>query len=378
MHGDVFMLCSPYVVVLNNSEEAKLQGRARSAAAPHRDVLRARIVLAAADDTPNAQIATTLGVHVDTVRKWRRRFSQAGMDGLRDRPRPGRPRRFTATCVAEVKALACELPALSETPLAKWSCPELAREAVDRGLVVSVSASTVRRWLAKDAIKPWRHRTWIFPRDPDFATKAARVLDLYQRLFDGALLRNDEYVISADEKPGVQARRRVHANLPAGPGRAMRVEHEYVRGGTLAYLAAYDVHRAQVFGRCEPTTGIVPFTALVDQVMTTEPYASARRVFWVVDNGSSHRGWTAASRLTDAYPNALMIHLPVHASWLNQVEIFFSVVQRKLLTPDDTDDLDTLAERLHAFEHRYNAAAEPFDWRFNTDDLHRLLQRIKP
>jgi transposase len=315
------MVRSPYVLVLNNSEETTLQGLARSVSAPHRDVLRARIVLAAADDMPNAQIATTLGVHVDTVRKWRRRFSKAGMDGLRDRPRPGRPRQFTAATVAEVKALACELPARSETPLAKWSCPELAREAVERGLVVSVSPSTVRRWLAKDAIKPWQHRTWIFPRDPDFATKAARVLDLYQRLFNGRLLGNDEYVLSADEKPGVQARRRIHANLPAGPGRAMRVEHEYVRGGTLAYLAAYDVHRAKVFGRCEPTTGIVSFAALVDQVMTTEPYASARRVFWLVDNGSSHRGWAAADRLTDAYPNAQMIHLPIHASWLNQVSV---------------------------------------------------------
>jgi uncharacterized protein YdaL len=112
--------------------------------------------------------------------------------------------------------------------------------------------------------------------------------------------------------------------------------------------------------------------------MTTEPYASARRVFWIVDNGPSHNGWTAAKRLNDAYPNATMIHLPVHASWLNQVEIYFSVIQRKLLTPDDVDDLATLAEHIEAFERRYNTAATPFDWRFNTDDLHRLLQRLRP
>ena len=378
MYGDTLMLCSPYVVVLNDSEEATLRRRANSARASQRDVLRARIVLAAAQDTPNAHTAATLGVHVDTVRKWRRQFSKDGMGGLRDRPRSGRPLQFAPATVAEVKALACELPALSETPLAKWSCPELAREAIGRGLVVSVSASTVRRWLAKDTIKPWQHRSWIFPRDPNFATKAARVLDLYQRLFDDHALRADEYVISADEKPGVQARRRIHASVPAGPGRAQRVEHEYKRGGTLAYLAAYDVHCAQVFGRCEPTTGIVPFTALVDQVMTAEPYLSARRVFWIVDNGSSHNGWTAAKRLNDAYPNATMIHLPVHASWLNQVEIYFSVVQRKLLTPDDVDDLTTLAERIEAFEQRHNTAAKPFDWRFNTDDLNQLLQRLKP
>jgi hypothetical protein len=153
----------------------------------------------------------------------------------------------------------------------------------------------------------------------------------------------------------------------------MRVESEYRRHGTLAYLAAYDVHHARVIGHCAPTTGIEPFTALVDKVMTREPYASARRVFWIVDNGASHRGWTAAKRLSDAYPNARMIHLPVHASWLNQIEIYFSVVQRKLLTPDDFPDTDCLANRLNAFENRYNTAARPFDWRFNRDDPNRLL-----
>jgi hypothetical protein len=112
--------------------------------------------------------------------------------------------------------------------------------------------------------------------------------------------------------------------------------------------------------------------------MTTEPYASARRVFWIVDNGSSHNGWTAATRFNDAYPNTVMVHTPVHASWLNQIEVYFSIIQRKLITPDDSDDLITLAERILAFEQRYNNTAEPFDWRFNRDDLHRLLQRLHP
>ena len=133
------------------------------------------------------------------------------------------------------------------------------------------------------------------------------------------------------------------------------------------------MHRAHVIGHCASSTGIEPFTALIDKVMTHEPYASARRVFWVVDNGASHRGWTAAARLTEAFPNATMIHVPVHASWLNQVEIYFSVVQRKLLTPDDFPNLDVLANRLTAFEACYNTAARPFDWRFNRTDLNRLL-----
>jgi transposase len=371
------IISSPYLIILSTEEHAQLTVRANSARDAHRDVIRAHIILAAADGRSNAAIAGRLRLHVDTVRKWRRRFHQQRLAGLTDRPRTGRPRRFSAVQVAEVKALACELPADADTPLAKWSCPELAVEASRRGLVASISASTVRRWLAADAIKPWQHRSWIFPRDPEFAFKAGRVLDLYARIHDGVALGDDEYVLSADEKPGVQARQRIHPSRPARPGRRpMLVESEYRRHGTLAYLAAYDVHQAQVIGHCAPTTGIAPFTDLAEKVMTREPYASARRVFWIVDNGASHRGWTAAARLEEAFPNAVMVHTPVHASWLNQIEIYFSVVQRKLLTPDDAANLDVLAEQLTAFEARYNQAAQPFDWRFNRDDLDQLLDRV--
>jgi transposase len=367
---------SPYVIVLSGAARGELESASRRATAPFRLVLRARIVLLAADGLANCAVAARLGTCDDTARKWRRRYCERGLAGLADAPRPGRPRTFPARVVAEVKALACELPAASGRPLARWTCPELARAAVAAGITEAVSASTVRRWLADDAIKPWQHRSWIFPRDPHFALKGGRVLDLYQRTWEGQPLGADEYVLSADEKPGVQARSRIHLPLPPGPGRAMRVESEYQRCGTLAYLAAYDVHRARVIGRCEPTTGIKPFTALIDQVMRTEPYASARRVFWVVDNGASHRNWAAAARLADAYPNAQMVHLPVHASWLNQVEIYFSVIQRKLLTPDDFGDLDGLAEQILAFENHYNAAARPFDWRFTRTDLNQLLTRL--
>jgi len=278
--------------------------------------------------------------------------------------------------VVGVKALACELPAESGVPLPRWSAPELAVEAVARGIVEAVSASTVRRWLAEDVLKPWQHRSWIFPRDPDFVVKAARVLDLYARTWQGELLGEGEFVVCADEKTSIQARCRCHPTLPPGKARMMRVEHEYERKGALQYLAGYDVHRARVIGRMEPTTGIEPFGRLVAQVMTTEPYASADRVFWVVDNGSSHRGRASVTRLTKAWPTARLVHLPVHASWLNQAEIFFSILQRKVLTPNDLTDLDALAARILAFQDRYNATATPFDWCFTRADLDRLLQRI--
>jgi hypothetical protein len=184
-------------------------------------------------------------------------------------------------------------------------------------------------------------------------------------------------VISSDEKTSIQARCRCHPALPPGTSRTMRVNHEYERGGALAYLAAYDVHQAHVIGLCSGTTGIAPFTELADEVMTQEPYASARRVFWVVDNGSSHRGQAAIDRLAARYPNTVMVHTPVHASWLNQVEIFFSIVQRKVVTPNDFTDLDQVQDRLTAFERRYNHAARPFKRKFTPADLQDLMARIE-
>jgi hypothetical protein len=275
-----------------------------------------------------------------------------------------------------VKAMACTPPQDTGLPLSRWSCPELANQAVAAGVCASISPATVRRWLSADALKPWQHRSWIFITDPDFAAKAQRVLDLYARTWDAKPLGAAEYVISADEKTSIQARCRCHPTLPPGKARATRVNHDYDRRGALAYLAAYDVHRGTVFGRCEDTTGIEPFGRLVDQVMQQEPYRSANRVFWIVDNGSSHRGNKAIDRLARHYPNAVMVHTPVHASWLNQIEIYFSIVQRKVVSPNDFTDLDQVTARLARFEARYNQTARPFKWKFTTTDLAELLLRI--
>lgn len=363
-------------IVATAAERERLKKMAYGHKTPYRLRRRAEIVLHAARGRSNARIARETGLHLDTVRTWRDRFAYGGLPALADRKRTGRPARFIPVQVAEAKALACQLPAETGVPLSRWSCPELAAELTARGITDSISASTVRRWLRQDAIKPWQYRSWIFIRDPNFRARAQRVLDLYARTFEGVPLGEDEYVLSSDEKPSIQARCRCHPTLAPGQTRAMRVNHEYGRGGALAYLAAYDVHQAKVFGHCEPTTGIVPFMALVEQVMTQEPYASAKRVFWIVDNGSSHRGKKAADRLAAAFPNAVMIHTPVHASWLNQVEIYFSVVQRKVVSPNDFTDLAQVTDRLRAFEDRYNATAQPFQWKFTTSDLDDLLARL--
>ena len=284
--------------------------------------------------------------------------------------------------MVEVKAIACELPAALEVPLSRLHVPDIRAEVIRRGIVASVSEATIWRWLDEDAIRPWTFRSWIFPRDPDFEPKAARVLDLYAREFEGAPLTGDEYVISADEKTSIQARCRCHPTLAAAASRAMRIEHEYDRGGALQYLAAWDCHRAKIFGRCEPKTGIAPFDRLVAQVMSAEPYASARRIFWVVDNGSSHRGQASILRLEDRYARRghkrlRLIHTPVHSSWLNQIEIHNSIVQRKVLTPNDFIDLQEVEHRLLAFERRYETTAKPFQWKFTRRDLRNLMRRLE-
>lgn len=278
--------------------------------------------------------------------------------------------------VVEIKALACELPAKLGLPFSKLSHGEVAKQAVAQGLVASISDATVWRWLDADAIRPWSHRSWIFPRDPDFAHKGGRVLDLYQGLWEGLPLGPDDYVVCADEKTSIQARRRLHPGLAPAPNRSRRVEFEYERKGALAYMAAWDARRARLFGLCHQTTGIEVYHRLVDMVMSQEPYRSARRVFWITDNGSSHRGNASVQRLAQWHANAIQVHTPVHASWLNQVEIYFSIVQRKVLTPNDFADLREVKTRLLEFQALYERSAKPFEWKFTRHDLRRLLAKV--
>jgi hypothetical protein len=274
-----------------------------------------------------------------------------------------------------VKALACELPAKFGLPLSRFSRSELRRYVLAAGIVAEISGVTIWRWLHEDALRPWFRRSWIFPRDPDFAAKAERVLDLYHRRWKGRPLAEDEFVISADEKTQIPIRSLCHPLTPPTPGRPIRVEHEYRRHGVCAYLAAWDVHQARLFGHVVKKISIAAFDTLVAQVMTKEPYHSARRVFWIVDSDTIHRGQAAVDRLEGRFHNLTLVHLPKHASWLNQIEIYFSILQRKALTPADFSSLDALAARILGFQDHYQQIAKPFEWKFTRHDLRRLLAR---
>lgn len=270
-------------------------------------------------------------------------------------------------------ALACERPADKNLPYSRFSAADITRLMVALGLVLAISVSTVRRILRHAAIKPWQVRSWIFPRDPEFREKGCRVLDLYERLWDGKPLGPKDYVICADEKTCIQALGRQHEVVPPSPNHVVLVDSEYKRAGTVAYLAAMDVASGRAFGQVVEKTGIAPFDEFVAEVMQQEPYCSADRVYWIVDNGCSHQPKTFPERLAARFPNAIAVHLPIHASWLNQAEIYFSIVQRKALTPNDLKTTDAVKKRLLEFQESYNQTAKAFKWRFTKA---KLLQRL--
>jgi len=264
-------------VVLSAGERTTLKKRVRGAKTPHRDRLRAQIVLAAARGHDNARIAADLAITVDTVRKWRGRFAGRGLAGLADLPRCGRPRRISELTRAAMVALACQLPAATGVPLSRWTGPELLAEITRAGTGDELSVSSVLRILAEHPVKPWQYQSWISPRDPDFAAKATVILDLYQGFYQGRRLRPGDRILSVDAKPSIQARGRCHPTSPAARGKPVRVEHEYVRHGALALLAALDVHTGTVFAATPATTGIAPFMDLMSQVMSQPEYQDAPR-----------------------------------------------------------------------------------------------------
>ena len=363
-------------IELTTAEVHQLTALVRAGTTPQRLVRRSRVILGSAAGLGSRALARREHMSRTTVRRWITRFQAKRFTGLQDRPRSGRPLTIKPSTRALVVALACERPADRAVPLSRYSVSELTSEVANwLGTEHDApSRSAIWRLLRHDALRPWRYHNWIFVRDPHFLELAGPVLDLYACQWQGRPLWADEYVLSADEKTSIQVRRRRYPSLPVGPHQPMRLEHEYERAGVLQYLAAWDVHRAVVFGRCEPKTGKAAFGRLIDDVMRQEPYRSARRVFWIVDNGSSHRGERAAEELRQRHPRIVLVHTPVHASWLNQIEIYFSIIQRKVLTPNDCTSLPQLAERIHAFGRRYSALAKPFAWCFTRTDLERRLR----
>lgn len=250
----------------------------------------------------------------------------------------------------------------------------MTERAWDLGLTLSYS--TVWRRLAEDALRPWLQEQWLFPQDPRFLERAAPALDLYHRRWEGKRLGKSDVVLCADEMTNLQALSRLHRGLPPAPGRRGRYEFEYERHGTLCYLAFLEVFTGRIYGETTQQNGIEPFERTLRHCLLQPHLAAAERIFLIVDNGCAHHPSTSPSRIQAQFPQVTVVHLPTHASWLNQIEIFFSILRRKALTPADFESVDALQERILRFQCRYNEQAEPFTWNYTRKQLADYLKRV--
>ena len=369
-----------YRIKLSGKEKQELRQAKKKGRKNARLVIRNLIILWAGEGRTIAQTADLLGCCEQTVLNWRKRFLDRRCEGpvaaLMDLPRTGRPPIYGARERALVVATVCETLHEHKQPLSRFSISDLHRIVIKEEGLGSLSYGSLARILDENVLKPWRYTYWLFPRDPDFVSKACVALDLYAGFWKGQRLGLDEFLLSVDEKT-IQVLKRCHPGLPAIPGYVQRVEFEYERLGTVAYHAAWDVFRGQVFGRVAPNTCIATFNQLVDLIMTQEPYQSSARTFWIVDGGCAHHPNTFPARLKGMYPNAVAVSLPTHSSWLNQIEIYFSIVQRKVLTPMDVASAEILTKRLLDFQDYYQETAKPFSWKFTAADLKKRLDALK-
>ena len=369
-----------YEIELTGKEKQELRQAKKKGNKNARLVIRILIILMANAGKTMAAIAETLGCCEQTVLNQRKRFlvrrCEGAVKALTDLPRSGRPVIYGPQERAQITAVVCETLWKHELPLSRFSIADLRRVIIQEEGLAGLSHSSLGRMLRQDALKPWRYRYWLFPRDPDFVNKACVILDLYAGFWQGQRLGPDEYLLSADEK-SIQILTRCHPSLPTIPGYEQRVEFEYERQGTVAYHAAWDVFRGKIFGRVAPNTCIATFNQLIDWVMPQAPYQTAARVFWIIDGGCAHHRNTFPARLRGMYAHAVAVSLPVHASWLNQIELYFSIVQRKILTPLDVADEATLTQRLLDFQDYYQEVAKPFSWKFTAADLKKRLEAVQ-
>lgn len=362
---------NPVAITLTAQDRADLEAVTRKATSPQREVFRARIVLLAAAGLNNSEIARKLQCTRKTVRKWRGRFAKKCRAGLIDEPRPGCPPTYDDTDRAVITALAYELPSTRQLPLSRLSSSDIHAEA-SRELDPCPSQSTIAAWLAQAAIRPWTYTSWVTPRDPHFEQKAAPVLDLYNGLWSGEDLTERDVVICADEKTGIQARSR--RRTPPGPHTRTHVEHQYERHGTCSYQAALLVGTGEIVGQCVDRNTRANFETLVETVMAHPICRAADRVFWITDNGGAHHPNTFTWWLKQQYRNVEGLHLPTGASWLNQIELYFSVLSRKALAGESFASVSSLRDRIDGFENRWNRAPTPIKWSYTSEQLTLLLE----
>jgi len=345
-------------VTLTDEQRAELARRVAAHKTPVRAARRARIILLAADGVPSRQISAVVGMHESNVAKWRNRFREKGLEGLEDDPRSGAPRRFGHD-ERMVMAAAATSERDPDDPVATWTYLELAQHLWAEG--VQVSVSQLGRILRAMDIRLDQVRGWLNRRDdPEFWDRVRDVCGLYLNPPERAL------VLSVDEKTSIQAKERRHPDRAPGPGRPRRREFEYVRHGTASLLAAMDVHSGTVLARPIERNNSATFCAFLDAIEKDVEPGLAIHV--ILDNGSSHVSKETKKWFAE-HPRWVVHYTPVHASWVNQIELFFSILQRKVIRRGNFTSREDLIAKLIAFISDYDQTAKPFAWTYSGDPL---------
>jgi transposase len=364
-----------YAITLTPEQDARLQQLSTCDMAPFAIVQRAQSIVLAHrhPQWQNATIAQQLGCSVNTVKRWRQRWQRT--DTLRDAPRAGTRRTFTPLQRALVVALACSAPRQHGKPWQRWSGEKLAQVAVEQQIVEAISPGTVRRWLRADKIKPWRYHSWPHSTDPQFVEKATPVLDLYAQA--PALQAQGELIVCADEKTSIQARQRVTTTKASAPGEVLQIADRYKRMGALQLFCALVVASGLTFAQTRTTKKFVDFKAFLQAFFQSTLCAGIRVLHMILDNGPTHAPkqlgtWLASLELSF---EVRIYWLPKYASWLDQVEIIFSKVQRDLLTPNDFPSLVALERDLAAYFAELNTHPKPLKWMYTKT---KLLAKFEP
>jgi transposase len=367
-----------YAITLTPQQEVRLQQLSTGYMGPFAIVQRAQIVLYAFrhPEWSNTMLAQRLGCSVTTIKRWRRRWQITA--SLRDAPRAGTRRTFTPLQRTRVVALACSAPRQYGKPWQRWSGEKLARVAIEQQIVDAIAPSTIRTWLRHDKIKPWRYHSWQHSTDPQFVEKAVPVLDLYARA--PVLQAQGELTVCTDEKTSIQARQRVTPTKAAAPGEVVQVADRYKRMGAVQLFCALAVASGLTFAQTRLTKKFVDFKAFLSDLFQSALCAGLTVLHLILDNGPTHAPkqlatWLASLELSF---EVRLYWLPTYASWLDQVEIIFSKVQRDVLTPSDFASTVALERTLHAYFADLNQHPKPIEWTYTTTKLLAKFGQSQP
>jgi transposase len=358
-----------YAITLMLEQEARLQRLRTCSMAPFATVQRAQILLLAHrhPQWQNATIAQRVGCSVNTVKRWRQRWQTT--DSLHDAPRAGTRSTFTPLQRAQVVALACSTPRQYDKPWQRWAGEKLVQVAVEQRIVATISPGTIRRWLRADKLKPWRYHSWQHSTAPQFVEKATPVLDLYAQA--PTLQAQGELTVCTDEKTSIQARQRVTTTKAPAPGAVVQVADRDKRMGALQLFCALVVASGVTFVQTRLTKKFADFKAFLGECLRSPLGASVKVVQLILDNGPPHAPkqlgtWLASLELAF---EVRLYWLPKYASWLAQVEIIFSKVQRDVLTPNDFPSLLVLEKTLQTYFAELNQHPKPIQWTYTKTKL---------